>query len=155
MTWRRETDVRKWVRTQKGVKSRWVEPSQGSTLGTPDLWFNLVARGAPWPITVWIELKLGEMQGNFLKFTVRPEQRKSIRQLVSEGAPVFIVVGIKKTRTLWLLKPTKNAIEGNVNLPKEAAVQNAIELGWAEYGLKNGVIQAIFGDDGSYSLVGL
>jgi hypothetical protein len=109
-----ENDIRRWVRDQKGINPRWVEPAQGSTIGTPDLWFMVSVDGHP--ITVWVELKLAVTTDGLLKFEVRPQQRKVLRGILNEGGTAFILAGQKKGAKMWLMNPNEAALSGRVQL---------------------------------------
>ena len=140
MIWHRESDVRRWVRTQKGVKVRWVEPSMGSTIGTPDAWFHIYVAGQCWPTTVWVELKLADLDDGNVRFTVRPEQKRTIRALKSEGGVVFILAGIRKGRGLWLMDPVESVLAGCVDVSKSSEEKTAVFLGQEEFDLIQGVM---------------
>lgn len=109
-----ENDLRKWLRSQKGVTVRWVEPAGGSTIGTPDAWFMLTVDGTV--MTIWVELKLATVDGSMLKFTVRPQQRKVLRGIIDEGGTAFVLAGEKKGDRKWLMKPDLDALNGRVRL---------------------------------------
>ncbi len=110
-----ETDLRKWVRSQKGLIPRWVEPARGATIGTPDMWF-MIPVSAEHVATVWVELKLAAVMGSVLKFEVRPQQRKVLRGITAEGGTALILVGEKMGDRKWLMKPDEDALNGRVRL---------------------------------------
>lgn len=84
-----EDDVREWIRARASAPS-WIEPTRGSTAGTPDVW---VADGGG----TWLELKRGEMTSdNFVKFKVRPAQKREIeRKRLHAGIRIGVLVGVE------------------------------------------------------------
>lgn len=108
---RDERDVRDWVRSSSGGMARWVEPALGSTPGLPDCWV-VVGRGR----LVQLELKVGDVKGDRIRFTVRPEQRREIKRMVHDRVPVGIVLGIRNTESLMFLLPTREALAGNISV---------------------------------------
>lgn len=106
-----ENNVRDWVR-HRAVAPTWVEPTVGSTPGTPDVW---VIEGGG----TWIELKHGTVYGDGLvRFSVRTPQKRRIETLRENGARVGLLVGFGD-RLLLTCDPV------------------VINRGWAATGIEN------------------
>lgn len=83
---RNEDNVRDWVRGKAKLPT-WIEPTIGSTPGTPDVW---VTEGDG----TWIELKHGNLYGDGLvRFSVRVPQKRRIEMLRQHGVRVGLLVG--------------------------------------------------------------
>lgn len=120
-----EDDVRAWVREASGGKARWVEPALGSTPGLPDCW-------VPWgDSVVWIELKCGRMKEGLVKYSVRPEQAKQIREMANDGVKVGLLVGIKGARMLLFCRPAPVMLRGEWSICNDYNTSDwfAIETG--------------------------
>jgi len=112
-----ESDVRALVRNAAGAKARWVEPGLGSTPGLPDCWVQMKAGG--WAATVHLELKAGELEGDEVRFHVRPEQKKQIKSIVDDGGFAGLLVGIKGTCACIFLPPTPLTLSGKAKIGGE------------------------------------
>lgn len=82
-----EADVRKWVKAW-ATAPQWIEPTRGSTVGTPDVWVADMG-GA------WLELKNGDFDPGTGRLTwkMRPGQNREIRNLRGAWARVGLLVG--------------------------------------------------------------
>lgn len=108
-----EGDVRNWVRQASAGKARWVEPSMGSTIGLPDCWVPM--DNGLLTMQVHLELKAGEIKGNKLCYTVRPEQRRELRAMLRDGVPVGFVIGVTGTVGSFVFAwPTTQAQTGRL-----------------------------------------
>jgi hypothetical protein len=105
-----EDDVRTYVRKTANGKVRWVEPALGSTSGLPDCW-------VPWgSYCVHIELKCGEIKQGVLCYTVRPEQKRELRLMRTDGVPCGLLIGVQGTDTMVVALPTTEALSGRLEL---------------------------------------
>jgi hypothetical protein len=127
-----EGDVRFWVREASNGHARWVEHARGGTVGLPDCW--VPCRGTL--TSVHLELKLGEIKGSELCFTIRPEQRREIFAMVRDNVPVGLLVGIKGSETAMFIPPVKGVLFGRMEIPCPSAY---LAVGRANYSLWNGV----------------
>ena len=110
-----EGDVRRAVRELGGALLYWIEPSAGSTNGLPDCFY--MRNG----ITIFMELKCGHFAKNELRFTVRPAQRRFARAALLAAVSVQFVVGVRSTRTGYILPTNEVTLSGRVpiaDLPK-------------------------------------
>jgi hypothetical protein len=75
----------------------------------------------PWKrrARVDLELKAGEIRGNRLHYYVRPEQAREMRLSVCDGLACGILVGVKKTNSLFFILPEKIALNGVIDLVAE------------------------------------
>jgi hypothetical protein len=125
-----EADVRSWVRQASAGKARWVEPSMGSTLGLPDCWvpisYDVV--GIVKEAQVHLELKVGEIKGNHLCFTVRPEQRREIKSMIGDGVPVGMIIGIVGTDFAVFALPTRHVLNGKMSMVGGEAAANTMNI---------------------------
>lgn len=105
-----EDDVRALVRMASGGSARWVEPALGSTPGLPDCWVPLHSA------CVHLELKLGTIKNNRLKYKLRPEQRREILALVDDGVKVGLLVGVKGTDEMFFMPAEPIFLHGELSL---------------------------------------
>jgi len=85
-----ENDMRKLVRDAIG-SVYWIEPASGSTPGLPDAFVVGSFR------CVFLELKLLKNVGGRWLTSFTKEQRKTLPQLVRDGADIMLVLGFKGT----------------------------------------------------------
>ena len=109
-----EDDVRAWVREASGGKARWVEPAMGSTPGLPDCW-------VPWgEYQVHLELKAGAVVNirgrSFLRYEVRPEQRREIRVGLMDKVRIGLLIGVKGTNSCVFALPSDHALAGKIDM---------------------------------------
>lgn len=97
-----ESDVRKLVR-EAWPNAQWIEAAIGGSTGLPDCFINDVD-GLPSRVA-FFELKVGELKGSILHYTVRPAQRKRIKEMLSKGYKVWFLVGEKGGKRLWRVFP--------------------------------------------------
>jgi hypothetical protein len=136
-----EDDVRAYVREASLGRARWVEPALGSTPGLPDCW-------VPLPVERWrniktvqvhLELKAGVITEGYLRYELRPEQRREIRVMLADKLSVGLLIGIKGTQTVVFALPTEKALSGRIALEgdhfykkcKPIAVSGTKEGFWA------------------------
>lgn len=109
-----EDDVRAWVREASGGKARWVEPALGSTPGLPDCWVPCGSH------QVHFELKaavLWDAKGkSFLRYEVRPEQRREIRSGLMDRVRIGLIIGVKGTSSVLFALPSDHALAGKIGL---------------------------------------
>ena len=117
---RLESDLRKWMRDGMGDKARWVEPARGSTIGLPDCWITVDGSRVP----VWVELKVAEVKGNQLLFTVRPEQRKQLTSMMRDKAVVGLIAGIKHANMVLAMIINDQTLSGVVD------ISEGLKAGW-------------------------
>lgn len=123
-----EDDVRAYVRQASAGRARWVEPALGSTPGLPDCWVPVSDR------QVHLELKCGRLNNGMLRYTMRPEQRKQILQMVEDDVPVGLLVGVKGTKMVIFMHPEPRNIHGELSLRSEDAARHRLEFGIDESG---------------------
>ena len=100
MIFRRETDVRRWLKQQFKDRVYWVEQARGGTNGFPDALVVLDCEGA---FLVPVELKCSEVSDEgFWAPTLRPMQRLFGRSVVKNGIIAFVVIGGKGTHQAWI-----------------------------------------------------
>lgn len=139
---RSENDVRKWMRDGLGDKVRWVEPARGSTLGLPDCWVPIDGTRTQ----VWVELKLAELCGDRLLFTVRPEQRKQISSMVQDRMIVGVIAGEKGGNRVWAMNINDSVLAGDVDVRSGVAGKWLKELSPSSVvGPTQGVYSIFFG----------
>jgi hypothetical protein len=117
---RLETDLRKWMRDGLGDKARWVEPARGSTIGLPDCWMPIDGSRVP----VWVELKVADVKGNRLVFTIRPEQRKQLTSMVRDKAVVGLIAGVKYANMVLAMMINDQTMNGDVD------ISEGLKAGW-------------------------
>lgn len=105
-----ESDVRAWVRKVARGKDRWVEPNAGSTNGLPDVWVPIVGTG----VCVHLELKLGYLMPDELRFNVRGAQRRELKRMINDGVPCGLAVGLAGTSEIAILRPKEQVLKGRV-----------------------------------------
>lgn len=118
-----EDDVRAWVRGASGGRARWVEPALGSTPGLPDCWVPMECGRQ-----VHLELKAGVITGEHLRFSIRPEQRREIRQMLSDRVGVGLAIGIKGSATVVFAKATDKILSGSINLSSVHFSKNCLPV---------------------------
>jgi hypothetical protein len=101
---RNETDLRRHMMSLRECFR--VEAQVGGTVGLPDIFWQEVG------CTIFSEIKVGTVgeRSGLLRFSVRPDQRRTITRMVSQKIPVAITVGIKGTRQAWLLRPDDDVV---------------------------------------------
>lgn len=101
------------MRSASAGKARWVEPSMGSTVGLPDCWVPMEGG----QLQVHLELKAAVITTGFLRFHVRPEQRREIRSMIADKVPVGLVIGVKGTCGSFLFaRPTDQILAGSIKI---------------------------------------
>lgn len=100
MVFKVEADVRAWLRAEGGDRVFWVEPGRGGTVGLPDC-LLAAANGC----TIWLEVKLGQVEKGLVRARLRPAQRITLRRAAGLGLPVGILVGIQGTERVIVIEP--------------------------------------------------
>lgn len=105
-----EGSVRKFIGNLFEPNIYWVEQAPGSTFGFADC---MIA----WNGTLTlVELKLGHMVKNDLRFVVRPAQRHFARGLATQGIHLMWLVGVRGTRAAHWLPTNPATLAGCVRL---------------------------------------
>lgn len=145
-----ENDVRKAFKDDF-ARDRlfWVEQASGSTFGVPDLIVPMgleIGEGSDrWcrSFPFLIELKVGEIVDEKLKFTLRPAQARFMRMAEMINMPVLVAIGQKGTNWIYFARNSENVRQGFVDLDwwtgdpflscettKKGAVESAVKGMW-------------------------
>ena len=102
----------------------------GSTSGLPDCWLPVEHCGQV--LTCHLELKCGELIGDWLVFKVRPEQRRELKAMVRDGVKVGFLVGIKGSGSCCLLAVGGQSLAGKVEFGEAArfVLDPALRVDW-------------------------
>lgn len=115
-----EGDVREAVRGAFGRdRAIRIEQASGSTFGVPDILLpmpvelpNGVIRSALFPL----ELKVGELKGSKITYSLRPSQVKFLRLMEMLHCPVAVVVGRKEADELFVVRNSERTRGGEIDL---------------------------------------
>jgi hypothetical protein len=107
-TFKSESDVRAWCRDGATTAHFFVEPAMGGTSGVPDFTDFPFRNGK----ALMLELKYSRygVEDGWLKYKVRPAQKRLIPSLYHAGVAVGLLVGTKTH--LYLLRPTLSTLNG-------------------------------------------
>lgn len=137
----REGDLRKEVR-EAFANTQWVEAALGGSTGLPDCFINddqgMVSRVG------FFELKVGEYYrdgvgrvmkdsyrgrgGDWLKYEMRPEQRKRIKAMQKAGYSVWLLVGEKWGHGLWRIRPDEETLHGWCEVSRARDTDKAVRI---------------------------
>lgn len=115
-----ESDVRVLVR-EAFPNAQWVEAALGGSTGLPDCFINDVD-GLPSRVA-FFELKVGEVKGAMVCYTVRPQQKKRIKKMLEKGYKVWLLVGEKGGDRLWRIYPSEGARNGKAMIDAPGVVR--------------------------------
>lgn len=126
---KKERDVRQWIKKTIGDRVFWIEHGVGGTVGMTDV-VAITRMGE----AIFLELKLGEYKNNkrYISYKLRPLQKVLLKKLSALGAATAVIVGVKNTSKIAILGPSKGGLAGTVDIKKTIKKKRLLEVDYRD-----------------------